>query len=140
MDIFAVVAIIFLVLLVALAMAALSMQQNGQLREIQAKLAKLSGDNKAIPQDAEALRIERANTLDPLVLLEASLSQVDAIELTEEQLQLIDAARTSVKSVTQKLKAADEWMGPPYDLEWVEHLDRMPRLKSAYIKIGMRAE
>lgn len=142
MDIFAVVAVIFLVLLGALAMAATTMQQNGQLREIQAKLSRLSKANTAdkTPPDAEALRIERAGIIDPLVLMEVSLGQAGSPELTEEQFQQIDSARTSIKSISEQLKTAEEWMGPPYDLEWIEQLDRMPRLKAAYLKLGFRTE
>ena len=140
MDIFSVVLIAFMILLGALAMAAMSMHQSGQLREIQAKLTNLSKADKAQPVDAEALRIERAGILDPLVLLEVFLNQSGAVELTEEQLQQIDSARTSVKTITEKLKSAEQWMGPPYDLEWVEQLDRMPRVKAAYLKIGLGSE
>ena len=90
--------------------------------------------------DAEALRIERASILDPLVLLEVSLNQSSSVEITEEQLQLVDSARSSVKRITESLKNAEEWMGPPYDLEWVEQLDRMPRVKAAYLKMGLESE
>lgn len=136
MDIFAFVAVSFLVLLGALAMAAMTMQQNGQLREIQAKLSKMSKSERP-KLDPETLRIDRAGIMDPLVLLEVSLGQPGGEEITEEQLQQIDAARTSVKSISAQLKSAGEWMGPPYDLEWVELLDRMPRLKANYQKAGL---
>jgi hypothetical protein len=136
MDIFALVAVIFIVLLGAMAVAAIMMQQSGQLRQIQDKLSKLSKGNEA-PLNPEGLRIERAGIVDPLVLLEVSLGQSDFVELTEEQMQQIDVARSNIKKISEQLKSAEEWMGPPYDLEWVELLDRMPRLKIAYQKIGL---
>ena len=139
MDIFALVAVIFIVLLGAMAVAAIMMQQNGQLRQIQDKLSKLSKGNEA-PLNPEGLRIERAGIVDPLVLLEVSLGQSDSVELTEEQLQQIDVARSNIKKISEQLKSAEEWMGPPYDLEWVELLDRMPRLKIAYQKISMQPD
>ena len=139
MDIFALVAVIFIVLLGAMAVAAIMMQQNGQLRQIQDKLSKLSKGNEA-PLNPEGLRIERAGIVDPLVLLEVSLGQSDSVELTEEQLQQIDVARSYVKKISEQLKSAEEWMGPPYDLEWIELLDRMPRLKIAYQKISMKPD
>ena len=139
MDIFALVAVIFIILLGAMAVAAIMMQQNGQLRQIQDKLSKLSKGNEA-PLNPESLRIERAGIVDPLVLLEVSLGQSDFVELTEEQLQQIDVARSNIKKISEQLKSTDEWMGPPYDLEWVELLDRMPRLKIAYQKIGLRPD
>lgn len=139
MDIFALVAVIFIILLGAMAVAAIMMQQNGQLRQIQDKLSKLSKGNEA-PLNPEGLRIERAGIVDPLVLLEVSLGQLDSVELTEEQLQQIDVARSNIKKISEQLKSAEEWMGPPYDLEWVELLDRMPRLKIAYQKISMKLD
>ena len=139
MDIFALVAVIFIVLLGAMAVAAIMMQQNGQLRQIQEKLSKLSKGNEA-PLNPEGLRIERAGIVDPLVLLEVSLGQSEFVELTEEQLQQIDFARSNIKKISEQLKSTEEWMGPPYDLEWVELLDRMPRLKIAYQKISLRPD
>ena len=139
MDIFALVAVIFIVLLGAVAVAAIMMQQNGQLSQIQDKLSKLSKGNEA-PLNPEGLRVERAGIVDPLVLLEVSLGQSDSVELTEEQLQQIDVARSNVKKISEQLKSMEEWMGPPYDLEWVELLDRMPRLRIAYQKISMKPD
>jgi preprotein translocase subunit YajC len=139
MDIFALVAVIFIVLLGAMAVAAIMMQQNGQFRQIQDKLSKLSKGNEA-PLNPEGLRVERAGIVDPLILLEVSLGQSDSVELTEEQLQQIDFARSNIKKISEQLKSTEEWMGPPYDLEWVELLDRMPRLKIAYQKISMKPD
>jgi hypothetical protein len=139
MDIFALVAVIFIVLLGAMAVGIMMMQQNGHLRQIQDKLSKLSKANEA-PLNSDVLRIERAGIVDPLVLLEVSLGQPDFVQLTDEQLQQIEFARSNIKKITDQLKSAEEWMGPPYDLEWVELLDRMPRLKIAYQKMSLRPE
>lgn len=137
MDLFAVVAVLSVMLLLIVAVASLFMQQSGQLREIQAQLSKLEVGSVSDPSQ---LRIERAAWIDPLVLLEVALVQSDHNELSSEQLAQIDAARTGVKTITEQLKASGEWMGPPYDLEWIEHLDRMPRLKSIYMKSGLSAD
>jgi len=139
MDIFALVAVIFIVLLGAMAVGIMMMQQNGHLRQIQDKLSKLSQANEA-PLNPDVLRIERAGIVDPLVLLEVSLGQPDSVQLTDEKLQQIEFARSNIKKITDQLKSAEEWMGPPYDLEWVELLDRMPRLKIAYQKMSLRLE
>jgi hypothetical protein len=69
-----------------------------------------------------------------------SLGQPDSVQLTDEKLQQIEFARSNIKKITDQLKSAEEWMGPPYDLEWVELLDRMPRLKIAYQKMSLRLE
>jgi hypothetical protein len=45
----------------------------------------------------------------------------------------IEQARDSVKSLNERLMASRDWMGPPFDLEWAEYLDRMPTLKRLYL-------
>ena len=139
MDLFAVVAVVSVILLLVVTVASLYVQQSGQLRDIQAQLSKIS-ESSGGADDPIQMRVERASLIDPLVLLEVTLAQADLNELTAEQIAQIDAARTGVKGITEKLKASGEWMGPPYDLEWIEHLDRMPRLKSIYMKAGFSTE
>jgi hypothetical protein len=137
MDLFAVVAVVSVMLLLIVAVASLFMQQSGQLREIQAQLSKMEGGGE---RDPSQLRIERAAWIDPLVLLEVALVQSDHNELSAEQLAQIDATRMGVKVITEQLKASGEWMGPPYDLDWMEHLERMPRLKSIYMKSSLSSD
>ena len=48
-------------------------------------------------------------------------------------LQQIDAARDAIKALNDRLMEAKEWMGPPFDLEWAEYLERMPNLKKLYL-------
>ncbi len=139
MDLFAVVAVVSVVLLLIVAVASLFMQQSGQLRDIQAQLSKMN-DHDSIVADPSQLRMERAAMIDPLVLFEVELVQSNLNDLSPEQLAQIDAARSGVKSLTERLKASGGWLGPPFDLEWVEHLDRMPRLKSIYMKAGFSPE
>lgn len=138
MDLFAVVAVVSVILLLVVTVASLFVQQSGQLREIQAQLSKIEAGGAA--NDPNQMRLDRAALIDPLVLLEVTLAQADLNELSAEQIAQIDAARTGVKAITEKLKASGDWMGPPYDLEWIEHLDRMPRLKSIYMKAGFSTE
>jgi hypothetical protein len=137
MDLFAVVAVVSVMLLLIVAVASLFMQQSGQLREIQAQLSKMEGGGESDPSQ---LRIERAAWIDPLVLLEVALVQSDHNELSAEQMAQIDATRMGVKVITEQLKASGEWMGPPYDLDWMEHLERMPRLKSIYMKSSLSSD
>jgi hypothetical protein len=139
MDIFIVVTVMFVAVLGILIMGVLTAQQNGQLNDIRAKLSKLNEPDKITP-NAETLRIERAKILDPLVLIEVSLNQAEQVTLTEEQFQEIDDARTGVKKIVDQLKHSGEWIGPPYDLEWVEYLERMPRLKSCFLKMGLKPD
>ena len=127
MDFLSFVALAFVILALCVAMIFAYSQQARRLQDIQAQLTKIE-DSKP-----ELLRQERAQWLDPLVLLEVQLSQSAETTLDEAQLQQIEAARDAVKSLNERLMAGREWMGPPFDLEWAEYLDRMPNLKKLYV-------
>lgn len=127
MDFLSFVAIALIILAVCVAMIIAYSQQSRRLQAIQAQLAKIE-DSKP-----EILRQERAQWLDPLVLMEVQLNQSADPVLDEEMLQQIEAARTAIKSLNERLAATKEWMGAPFDLEWAEYLDRMPTLKKLYL-------
>ena len=127
MDFLSFVAVALIILAVCVAMIISYAQQSRRLHAIQAQLAKIE-DSKP-----ELLRQERAQWLDPLVLMEVQLNQSTEPVLDEEMLQQIEAARTAIKSLNERLVTAKEWMGAPFDLEWAEYLDRMPTLKKLYV-------
>ena len=127
MDFFGFVALAFVILAVCLVMIFSYTQQSRRLQAIQAQLSKIE-DSKP-----EILRQERAQWLDPLVLLEVSLNQSADPKLDEPMMLQIEQARDSVKSLNERLMASRDWMGPPFDLEWAEYLDRMPTLKRLYL-------
>lgn len=127
MDFLTFVALAVIILALCVAMIFAYSQQARRLQDIQAQLTKIE-DSKP-----ELLRQERAQWLDPLILLEVQLSQSAENTLDEAQLQQIEATRDAVKSLNDRLIAAREWMGPPFDLEWAEYLDRMPNLKKLYV-------
>ena len=127
MDFVSFVALAFVILAVCVAMIFSYTQQSRRLQAIQAQLAKIE-DSKP-----EILRQERAQWLDPLVLMEVSLNQTDRTTLDEAMLQQIEQAREAVKSLNERLVASREWMGAPFDLDWAEYLDRMPTLKRLYL-------
>ena len=127
MDFVSFVALAFVILAVCVAMIFSYTQQSRRLQAIQAQLAKIE-DSKP-----EILRQERAQWLDPLVLMEVSLNQTDRPALDEAMLQQIEQAREAVKGLNERLIASREWMGAPFDLDWAEYLDRMPTLKRLYL-------
>ncbi|MBU3731874.1 MAG: hypothetical protein FGM26_10090 [Beijerinckiaceae bacterium] len=127
MDFLSFVAVALIILAVCVAMIISYSQQARRLQAIQAQLAKIE-DSKP-----ELLRQERAQWLDPLVLMEVQLNQSSEPVLDEAMLQQIEAARAAVKSLNERLVIAKEWMGAPFDLEWAEYLDRMPTLKKLYV-------
>jgi type VI protein secretion system component VasK len=133
MDFFGFVALAFVILAVCVVMIFSYTQQSRRLQAIQAQLSKIE-DSKP-----EILRQERAQWLDPLVLLEVSLNQSADPKLDEPMMLQIEQARDSVKSLNERLMASRDWMGPPFDLEWAEYLDRMPTLKRLYLAAAFEA-
>ncbi len=138
MDLILIITIVAVVLLVMLVFGALHAQQSGQLRDIQMRLMKLGVEEEAKQKLPEALRRERAEILDPLTLLEAQLSQTKRDGLTDSELDQVSAARAGILDVTAQLMSSDEWIGPPYDLEWAEYLERLPRLKTLYMRQNLQ--
>lgn len=132
MDIFVTVMLVTMLLLVVILGAAVFVQQSGSLRELRDRLQSVQ-DETLKRKNPDTLRRERVAVLDPLLLLETQLSARDPLLLTEEELELIASSRERVMTISQQLKAVNDWIGAPYDLEWVEYLDRLPRLKALYL-------
>ena len=138
MDLVLIVTGVAVAVLVLLVIGALHAQQSGQLRDIQMRLTKLGDEEQAKQKLPEALRRERAQRLDPLTLLEAELHATKRDGLTDPELEQVSAARASILEITAQLMADDEWIGPPYDLEWTELLERLPRVKTLYMRQSLQ--
>ncbi len=135
MDIFVTVMMVAMVLLVVVVGAAVFVQQSSTLRDIQNKLD-LAQEHARQRKDPEVLRRERLALLDPLMLLESQIYIRKPQVLTEEEIELIASTRSRMISLCDELKAAQEWLGAPYDLEWFEYLERIPVLKTLYLNSG----
>ncbi len=127
MDFVSFVALGFVIIAVCVAMIYSYTQQASRLQAIQEQLAKIEESKP------ELLRQERAQWLDPLVMFEVQLSQSSNPKLDDAMMQQVQLAREAVKSLNERLMASREWMGPPFDLEWAEYLERMPTLKRLYL-------
>jgi len=134
MDFVAFVGIALVILALCVAIVFAYSQQTRQLQEIQDQLAKIES------QKSDLLRQERAQILDPLILIESALNQSSNPQIDAAMLQQIDIARVAVKDINERLNAMREWMGPPFDLEWAEYLERMPTLKKLYLASAYVAE
>lgn len=134
MDFLSFVAVAMVILGVCIAMVMAYAQNTRRLRDIERHLEKIDETRP------EILRQERAQWLDPLITLEASLNQTKNPQLDEASLQQIDAARVAVKDISARLVEAREWMGAPYDLEWAEYLERLPTLKRLYMAAGFETD
>lgn len=129
MDFVSFVALAFVIIAVCVAMIYSYTQQASRLQAIQEQLTKIEESKP------ELLRQERAQWLDPLILLEVTLSQSSNPSLDDATLQQIQSAREAVKNLNERLMASREWMGPPFDLEWAEYFERMPTLKRLYLAV-----
>ena len=136
MDIFVTVMMVAMPLLVVIVGAAIFVQQSGSLRELRDKLQSVQDEAKK-RKNPDTLRRERVATLDPLLLLETQLIDRDPPVLSDEEMALISGSRERIMAICQELKGVQDWIGAPYDLEWVEYLERLPRLKSLYLSADL---
>ena len=114
-------------------------QQNAQYREIQDRLREIR-HAEMLEQQARALRTERSGVLDPLSLLEAELVSRGSKQLTEEELIFVENARNRTKAINEQLMNMRHWMGPPFDLDWHEALERLPIIKDAFLAASFAAD
>jgi len=78
------------------------------------------------------LRAERSRCQQELQALETDLGATERDALTPQELTLVDNYRESIKECVDALKSAGDWLGLPFDLEWVDVLQRLPRLQALY--------
>lgn len=106
-------------------------QQN--FKEITEKLEEIQHPHTG-PRSSESLKHDLAVQHDVLVLLEAEISKNKRESLIETELQSFDVARHKIKACIAGLKANGDWIGLPYEYEWVEMLERLPNVLSLYRK------
>jgi hypothetical protein len=106
-------------------------QQNFQ--EIAEKIDEIQHPHNG-PRSTESLKHDLAVHHDQLVLLEAEISKNKRESLTEAELQIFDVARHKIKACIAGLKANGDWIGLPFEYEWVEMLERLPNVLSLYRK------
>jgi hypothetical protein len=87
---------------------------------------------QALSRGPDLIRREKAYRHDQLVLLEADLSNYPRAFLTEEEMAVVDLARKTIKHCIDELKVSGEWLGLPFDFEWGEMVDRVPKVISLY--------
>ena len=78
------------------------------------------------------LRAERSRCQQELQALETDLGALDRSALTPQEVTLVDNLRKSIKECVDALKNAGDWLGLPFDLEWIDVLQRLPRLNALY--------
>lgn len=114
----------------------LSLQNLAQMkREMEALKA-----GAAKSASSSVIRHERARCHQQLQQLETDLASTARETLTPEELSLIDYAREEIKKCTDALKHLNDWMGLPYDQEWVEMLKKLPCINTLYRAAAAAAE
>jgi hypothetical protein len=108
-------------------------QTQQSFQEITEKLEEIQHPHGSM-LSSETLKRELAMHHDKLVLLEADISKNKRESLAEEELKKFDVARHHIKASIAGLKVNGDWIGLPYDYEWVEMLDRIPNVLSLYRK------
>ena len=88
--------------------------------------------SQASVRGPDLIRREKAYRHDQLVLLEAELSNYPRAFLTEEEMTVVEVARKNIKHCIDELKQSGEWLGLPFDFEWSEMVDRVPKVISLY--------
>jgi hypothetical protein len=83
-------------------------------------------------RNPDAVRRERSVAHDKLVLLEAELSVNPRDALTPEDIETFESSRKTIKACNDNLKTMGNWLGLPFDLEWVEIQQRQPKLNELY--------
>jgi hypothetical protein len=83
-------------------------------------------------RNPDSLRRERSVAHDKLVLLEAELSVNPREALTPEEIETFESSRKTIKACNDGLKTMGNWIGLPFDLEWVEIQQRQPKLNELY--------
>lgn len=137
MDAALTVVIILLTLLLVLILLLYFFTQQG-FREVVARMggapvpaAQVTAESKRNP---DAVRRERSVAHDQLTLLEADLSINPREALMPEEIETFEASRKAIKVCNAELKKMGQWMGLPFDLEWVEIQQRQPQLNELYRK------
>jgi hypothetical protein len=123
-----------LVLILALIVVTLAFsqsEQTSQLRAIYERLAQLKA--KELVETADSLRRDRSVHIDHLTVLEADVVTTKREDLTDDELMMIETARSMIKMYSDKLVQMNEWMGPPFDLDWAEQFERFPIIKKLYL-------
>ena len=136
MDTALTVVILLLTLLLILIVLLYFFTQQG-FRDVVSRLGTTgSGPSPAAApaRSADAVRRERSVAHDQLVLIEADLSVNPREALTPEEIESFEGSRKSIKICNAELKKMGQWMGLPFDLEWVEIQQRQPKLNDLYRK------
>ena len=123
------IALLLFIALIGVAISHLWTKQ--KMLQMRRELDKLQAQSRAA-HACSLLRKERARCHLQLQSLEAELTAHERTALSAEEIAAVDANRKTIKNCVEALKNAGDWLGVPFDLEWVDMLERLPRLNLLY--------
>lgn len=119
---------LLIVLIILMSVALLLYHLTRQdLQVLSGRLNAMDTTKVSPPRNSDTVRRERSAAFDKLVMLEASFNGQQRDQLTAEELDLFEDARRIIKACNAELKRTKDWMGLPFDLEWAEVKERVPR-------------
>lgn len=124
---------LLIVLIILMSVALLLYHLTRQdLQTLSVRLNSLETPKASVPRNSDTVRRERSAAFDKLVMLEASFNGQTRDQLSAEELDLFEESRRIIKACNAELKRATDWMGLPFDLEWAEVKERVPRAGALY--------
>jgi hypothetical protein len=108
-------------------------QTQQSFQEISKKLEEIQNPQNGA-NSSEFLKRELAMHFDKLVVMEAGITKNKRDSLIEDELKTFDVCRRQIKASIAGLKANGDWVGIPFEYEWVEMLDRLPNVLALYRK------
>jgi len=125
------VSLIFFFLLALIASAVFYYLSLQNLASIRREVDKLHAQ-ATVARSSTMLRNERARCQQQLAGMEAALLASNQSALNSQEVSQVGDTALEIKNCNQALKNAGDWMGLPFDLEWVDMLDKLPRLNALY--------
>lgn len=124
---------LLIVLIILMSVALLLYHLTRQdLQNLSLRLNTLEVPKAQLPRNSDTVRRERSAAFDKLVMLEASFNGQVRDQLSAEELDLFEESRRIIKACNAELKRTTDWMGLPFDLEWAEVKERVPRASALY--------
>ncbi|MEI7513852.1 MAG: hypothetical protein WCK81_00570 [Betaproteobacteria bacterium] len=125
------VSLIFFFMLALIASAVFYYLSLQNLSSIRREVDKLHAQ-ATVARSSTMLRNERARCQQQLAGMEAAILASEPSALNAQEIAQVDATALEIKNCNQALKNAGDWMGLPFDLEWVDMLEKLPRLNALY--------
>ena len=86
------------------------------------------------------LRREKAFYIFRLTSLNDELETTTHPILTDFDMKTIELTHLRVQEINDHMIKNGDWLGPPYDLEWVDIFSQLPRLRHAFLEKSLRSD